>query len=189
MSITVSGESFSDIIFNRTPLYILNRDTEIEKVTTTKNNLKYFESKDLYQKENNMVMLYELLPHQPFIFDRDGRLNSIYHWNDWVEKENYLGQFIYCTKHILDIVHQIIENDPTCIIVLQSDHSARYLKDIDGNLLISPQDRMHCLNAVYYLGKNFEQIKGQSGVNTWRILCNELFTLEMPLLEVPEYED
>ena len=187
---TMGGETFQQLLWQKTPIYVFVEPSSIEKVQQVESDFAFFQQTDLYTKSGQFIMMYELLPHQPFIFTRNGRTNNIQNWHNWVDKENYLGQYIYTTSLIEDAVEKIIQEDPNAVIVLQSDHSARSLMDANGNYLIDKFDRRHFLNAVYYQGKNITEISGQSGVNTWRCILNRLFDLSMPLLEVPvsEYE-
>lgn len=46
------------------------------------------------------------------------------------------------------------------------------------------KDMANPFNAVYYCGKPMD-ISGLSGVNTWRVIVNELFDKNYSLVEVP----
>lgn len=141
-------------------------------------------------KEPTLNFSYFVLPHQPFIFDKDGGKTPLSYTNDWVNKECYLNQLIYTTKQIEKTIDAIVKNDPNSVIIIQSDHSARSLSDENGNYLIDKFDRRHFLNMVYFMGEPIEEIKGKSGVNTLRLVLNKLLGTEMEELEVPvsEYE-
>ena len=190
VSSTIEGDTFSSLLLKKTMIKCFLPEMLSEQAIAIKNSAALFENRDFYQTQGCFTMWYENLPHQPFIFKRDGTENEISKWNDWVDPEAYLGSYIYATEVLKNCVDHILANDPNCIIVLQSDHSARSLQDADGNYLIDKYDRRHCLNAVYYMGEDISEIQGQSGVNTWRLIMNRLFDANYSILEVPvsEYE-
>jgi len=128
------------------------------------------------QKGSRFIFAHALCPHEPYLFNEKGEPvdNGL---TDYADKKYYLGQYIFVTNRIMDTVNQILENDPECIIILQSDHSNRKLP---GTPMY---DQTRILNAVYYSGKPFPDINHQSGVNTLRMVLNELFKLKLPMLE------
>lgn len=189
-SSTIEGDTFSLLLLKKTVIKCFLPEVQSEQAIALKRNTALFEDLDFYQEQGCFTMWYECFPHQPFIFKRDGTESDLSKRNDWVDPEAYLGSYIYATEVLKKCVNNILANDPNCIIVLQSDHSARSLQDVDGNYLIDKYDRRHCLNAVYYMGEDISEIQGQSGVNTWRLIMNRLFGTNYSILEVPvsEYE-
>lgn len=187
VSTTISGEDFSTLIYKNTVIYpFLVNNTYVD----AENYLKAFDlfaNKSLYDEypNNTFHMSYFSLPHQPFIFDEDGKEVLLSHTNDWVNKEYYLNQLIFTTKKIEQMLDNIIKQDPNSIIIVQSDHSARSLQDANGNYLIDKYDRRHFLNAIYFQGEPIDEIINKSGVNTLRLLFNRLFDLNFTELEVP----
>lgn len=191
-SITIEGIDFESIIYKNTAYYPFIKDNSYEKAVVYNKAFDTFQDAQLYKNypEATFHMLYFILPHQPFIFDQGGGEVPLANLNNWLNKEYYLGQLIYTTKRIENTIDNIISNDPNSIIILQSDHSARSLRDESGNYLIDKYDRRHILNAVYYCGEDVSEIKSKSGVNTLRLVINRLFDKNLPQLEVPisEYE-
>ncbi len=133
-----------------------------------------------------------MCPHTPFSFDKDGR--RISGGFDWHNKAYYLGQYLYVTDRIAGIVRQLVERDPDCVIILQSDHSARRWGHVavDGNapgrvevgarnsLATLPySDMTSILNAVYYRGLPLD-IEGLSGLDTGLTVYNHLFGTGFP---------
>ena len=190
VSTSMEGDDFYTILIKSSALCITIPETQSGKIEEIKGVMDAFQAKEFYQENGRFVVLYEDLPHQPFVFRQDGSQNPILKWHDWVDPEVYLGQYIYTTSLLEILIDNIIENDPNAIIVLQSDHSARSLQDEEGHYLIDKFDRRHFLNAVYYKGEDVSEIDGQSGVNTWRLILSRRFGVELPVLEVPvsEYE-
>lgn len=190
-STTMAGEDFSSLIINNSAIYPwftkdAYRDAQIY-IDAFRNLQKIDASKSATPE---MYFAYFNLPHQPFCFDSKGNKVPLSHINDWVNKEYYLGQLIYTTTQIEQTIKAILENDADSIIILQSDHSARSLQTESGDYLIEKFDRRHFLNAIYYRGQDIEEIKGESGVNTLRIVFERLLNIDLPELEVPvsEYE-
>ncbi len=118
------------------------------------------------------TMIYFMCPHSPFHFDRDGNPVTIDSKRD--PKAYYLDQLIYTTKRVKKIIDAILEVDPDSIIVLQSDHGHRFVKNVT-NL-----DATNILNAVYFRGKPLDAIKDKNGLNTWRTILREQFRLDLP---------
>lgn len=185
---TMGGEDFMTLLLQNTAAGpLLPKDDGNAERQVLLDVVNYFADASNYKKhENNTAFIsYLKTPHQPFVFKEDGSENDLMNWHNWVDPQQYLGQYIYVTQCIEQIVSNIIKNDPNAIIVLQSDHSARSKQDESGKFLISMQDRRHHLNAVYYQGKPVDEIEGQSGLNTIRIVFSKMLEKEFPVLEVP----
>lgn len=184
-STSINGETFSQLIYTQTLLYPL---FDGNMNSTAQIYLDAFQKlKDCAASNNtaNLNFAYFVLPHQPFIFDAKGGKNSLKHADDWTNKEYYLNQLIYTTNCITNIVETIVSKDPSAIIIIQSDHSARLLQNEIGDLLIDEKDRCYFLNAIYYRGLPIEEIRSQSGVNTLRYIIGKLLNIDLPKVEVP----
>lgn len=74
------------------------------------------------------VFVHVLLPHEPFIFDKNGGLLPVSANEDW---HYYLGQYQYTSTLAQQLVAKLLaQADPQRppVIILQSDHGARNLK-------------------------------------------------------------
>lgn len=187
VSSTISGDSALTILLRNTAYYPFIKDNTYAKAEQFLDSMALFTKNQLYI-DNTMKfhLAYYQMPHQPFVFDQDGNEVPLQHTNDWMNPEYYLNQLIFTTKEIEKIIPVILENDPGAVIILQSDHSARNMENENHELLIDVYDRRHCLNAVYYGGEAFEDIKGKSGLNTLRIVFGRLLNEDLPEVEVPE---
>jgi len=76
------------------------------------------------------VYAHMMVPHTPFVFDKDG--NKI----DWIDRSNYrdkniyLEQLIFTTKKVEETVDSLLKQYPESkppVIIIQSDHGLRYL--------------------------------------------------------------
>ncbi len=184
---TITGENIYEILMKNTFLYPFIKSNTSKDAELVLDTIEYMKNKSNFNPNSSMMtMLYLCIPHQPFIFDKDGKMVNVENQNNWRDKKYYLEQYIYTTKLIVECVDSITTNDPNSIIILQSDHSARASSDIElhGNF-ISQKDMTNILNAVYFQGESIDEILGQSGLNTLRITLSKLLNTEMPVLEVP----
>ncbi|MGD0006673.1 MAG: hypothetical protein ABSE06_20865, partial [Anaerolineaceae bacterium] len=111
-------------------------------------------------KSPKFVFSHVLLPHMPFIFDKNGNLNPPQDNYDW---HFYLGQYQYTTKLAEQLITKLLANaDPNNppVIIIQSDHGARNMqrrtKDnilMDGYMENYPVDYAYDnFNAMYLPG-------------------------------------
>ncbi len=180
-AITVEGSSINDLIIENTVLYPLLSDDKTQLATEINEVFDYFEDKNNFnQNDQTYNFIYLPTPHEPFLFNADGTMTNPKNYYNWEDKQFYLNQYIYVTNKISTMVEKIVEYDPESVIILQSDHSARYMSGIAN------EDKVHIFNAVYYMGQPLDEIKGKSGVNTLRTIYSKLFNLDLPDLEVVE---
>jgi hypothetical protein len=72
---------------------------------------------------------------------------------------------------LLDLVKTLIaESDVPPVIILQGDHA------------LAPSSRNLIFNAYYLPGKALDLPKGMTPVNTFRLVLNEYFDADLPLL-------
>lgn len=185
---TIGGETFQDILLQRSVIYPFvcpNTSAYAQMLSTS---IEYLCQNSGVQK-NVFTILHLLSPHTPFVVDENGNYIPSEHHLNWDDKQYYLGQYIYVTKLMTRLVDSIIKNDPDSIIILQSDHGARASTDpVTFKAKFELEDMKGILNAVYYRGEDIPEIKGQSGVNTLRIVFNRLFHLDWGVVEVPQDE-
>ncbi len=184
-AVTIGGETLRDILLQRTIAYPFCSTHAVSQNLQYINLLRYFHSPESLPTESTFTLIYDCFPHPPFLVDENGNGTPAEHREDWADPKYYLGQFKYATKLTLGVLDNIIKNDPSSIIILQSDHGGRALEDdrVDFPLemINSP------LNAIYYQGQVKLEIEGLSSVNTLRLLLNHLFDMDYEMLEVPEY--
>lgn len=123
-----------------------------------------------------------MMPHPPYIVDRNGgappasaKLSMTF----WEPKEMYLDQLIFLNKKLTELVGTLLtRSSHPPIIILQGDHGAKF------NLSIGTDYAYQILNAAYLPGLErnpfYETI---TPVNTFRVLFNEYFGGQYPLLE------
>ena len=125
---------------------------------------------------------YTKTTHVPFLFQADGTpITSYDDFRNWRDIEVYNGTYTFALRQIMRIIDNILDNDPDSIILVQSDHGARYHTNtvLMHTFSISDEDQRNIFNALYYRGQEID-IEGLSGSDTWRVILN-LLGDEMPL--------
>lgn len=174
---TLDGRTCEQLVFQWTLLYPFVDDNSSLKAQSIEKNRNYINNKlEIVPNSGNFILFHVELPHTPFVFDEDGNLIEAENRLNWENKKYYLGQYIYASNMMEDIVSKIVEKDKDAVIVLTSDHSARGLDEF------SDVDKCQIFNAVYFQGKPLD-IEGLSGINTLRTLVNDLFGYEFEMIK------
>lgn len=121
------------------------------------------------------VYAHILSPHYPYIFNEDGSIN--YDWEK-DKDESLRSTYAYLDREILKIVSNLIKNsDPKPIIILQSDHG------------LGEKNYKHLILNSYYLPDGGADLLYPtiSPVNTFRLIFNHYFNMDLPLLEDVSY--
>lgn len=195
-AVTVDGTSVNSLLINRTILkpFLVSNGLDETYIASDDyfnnvihiNYFNYWQKLSVYEHtDSRFTFGYLILPHQPFVYTASGAAVDPHHYNDWADTRYYLDQLIYTTKLITKQIQTILQNDPDCIIVLQSDHSARRLLNDTLNFT---EASTSCFNAVYYRGEPME-VEGLSGINLWRYVLNRLFGTEYDELQLPPFEE
>lgn len=178
---TIDGLSFTQIVLKQSVLYPFITENSDADISLIRNTFSYFKNaeKNLSNyHENTAFITYLKTPHQPFYFKEDGSINDFVDFNNWDDKQFYLGQYKYVTNEMMDCLEAILKNDPTGIIIVQSDHGAR------TNIPI--EDKVRPFQTVRFPTHQYESIEGLSGVNVLRRVFGELLGIDLPILEDPK---
>lgn len=140
--------------------------------------------------EPTLTLGYIQSPHTLFLYDGEGNMNPEEDTQNWADPKFYLGQLQYTNGRILAAVDNILREDPTAVIILQSDHGARlgyHMAELYG----APYDpetetiyQQNILNCVY-LGDSAPDITGLSGTNTLRLVLNRIYGMDYEMLIDP----
>ncbi len=131
------------------------------------------------------VVVHLLLPHGPFVYDREGRripANSEYGEGS---KARFLGQLQFVNGKLLEVVDHLVSisrQEP--IIVIQADEGP-YLRedDLDGSRAAQLRVRTGLLAAYKGPGLSAGDVPETiSPVNTFRLVFSRWFGQELPLL-------
>ena len=186
---TAGGDTFETILLKNTIYYpFLKDDSNDEYRENFEKELAFLTNS--FEKENasNFTYIHFLAPHVPFVFGQNGEQVPKSESQNTSDKSYYLNQLIYVTKRMMSAIDEIHSKDPNSIIIIQSDHSMRYIGAPIGQAgEAMDEDMKNIFNTVYYQGEVLD-ISGQSGVNTLRIVFNDLLDLNIETVEVPSYE-
>jgi hypothetical protein len=144
------------------------------------------------------VFAHLLLPHPPWIFDRDGGYVSPELAATRGSRENYLEQLQYANKRILRLLDRLLAGDDASdpIIVLQADEGplpARYAHDEDHFDWTSAtteelREKMGILNTYHLPGRADAGLyQSITPVNSFRVVFNAYFDANLPLLPDKSY--
>jgi len=132
-------------------------------------------------------------PHASFVYDKDGNYVDSKDIENFEKKEIYLGQLEYVNTQIKTIVENIKKEDPDSIICFQADHGSRYAyhcmhkykkKDYDAKK--ETHMMQNVLNCVYVGGDKKIDIEGETCINTWRKILNEVYGTDYKMLDAPD---
>lgn len=137
-----------------------------------------------------LTVSYVQCPHYPFVFDKNG--SPVDGGQNIQDQHYYLDQLQYLNSVLETSISGILAHDPDSLIVLQSDHGTRYPGQMllfygepDYDPLLETPYMQNSLNCVYYGGRPLS-IEGETGINTWRILLNEIYGTDFSMLPAPE---
>ncbi len=122
------------------------------------------------------------IPHDPYLCDSLGNrvdVSVAAKYTTVQRQDAYLQYLVYGNKIILQWVNEIqAATKSKAVIMIMSDHGVRPFNDQS-----QVRRRVDNLNAIYLPNKNYSQwYKGVSNVNQFRLLLNELFHQQLPLL-------
>ena len=204
---------FGNLLITRTPLrFVVNRIRAYKQKTLDARYLQYdqhrnrilftFEGLKNFQRREKpqFVFAHVLLPHDPFVLD--AQRNPIYpetryvlaaypKWENPNPEEYYTGYRNHLQAFntlALEAIDAIQERYPDTIILLQGDHGPRSnkLEEYHGRgWQTYVHEEMGILNALYLPGIDVEEILYPeiSPVNSFRVVLNEYFGEDLPLLE------
>lgn len=199
---------FESELINSTIITAFNRnygkpENEDERYTLHRRKiLNAFKNiKELAKHDEPMyVHGHVLSPHQPFVFDENGKSVMPKHeYTIWIPiqsgrdpdeyKEEYIQQLKFINKKLTETVKAIKENNKNAIIIIQGDHGpCSELNDISSYEGNNFAERMPILNAYYFPDHDYSMLsKDISPVNTFRVIYNKYFGKNMPLLPNRSY--
>jgi hypothetical protein len=201
MSHYLTLSEFENILLNTTPLpqlfkgFISQYNFHREQILYTLDNLVQVGKK----YDPAFIFAHVMIPHPPFVFDENGNATGqdvTFTIDDGdvlkkygITQEEYINkykkQIIFTNKYMTKTVNNILDSAETPpVIILQSDHGPRsqfYWEDRERSNL---KEAISNLNALYIpdydRGKLYPQL---SPVNNFRVVLNEYFGVNYPLLE------
>jgi hypothetical protein len=143
-------------------------------------------------KDPRFIFAHILVPHPPYLFNRDGEAARILGFNEvnttW-KKEGYLDQLIYVNKRFKTVIDRILaEAEQPPVIILQSDHGPSFTGEFNKPDERLFKERVRIFNA-YHLPDNGDGLLYESitPVNTFRLVSNHYFNTSYELLDDRSY--
>jgi hypothetical protein len=127
------------------------------------------------------VFVHFNFPHEPFVFGPNGEYIDKVNYQNYEDKQFYLGQYIFISKQLEELAGVLLEkSEVPPIIILQSDHGCRHMP----GRAIGDDDWHKILNAMYLPGMDYAELSDSiSPVNTFRLIFDHYFGADYPLLE------
>ncbi|OGG32293.1 hypothetical protein A3I80_03245 [Candidatus Gottesmanbacteria bacterium RIFCSPLOWO2_02_FULL_40_10] len=153
-----------------------------------------FDRLERIQSENSPVFVFAhfIIPHEPFVFESDGKFLTAQKESQKDINEKYLDQLVFLNGKIKSFVDIVVNSrGGNSVIILQSDegpYPVQYESNkdsFDWTTVDYPlvSQKMAILNAIYFPDGNYEILKnGLSPVNTFRIIFNRFLGQNLPLL-------
>jgi hypothetical protein len=125
------------------------------------------------------VLVHILVPHSPFIFTADGN----FRYPEDTSKNGYRDNAEFIDRRILAAIHAILDQSAQPpIIILMGDHGP------PPGRLATQEDRLTILNAYYVNSETRAKLYDSiSPVNSFRLILNEYFGEDYPLLKDISY--
>ena len=150
-----------------------------------------------------LVFAHIMSPHKPFVFGPDGEFPGD-EWGTRIDHgaadvdpahrskyiEGYAGQVTYISRYLIGVVDDLLEtgSDQPPIIIIQGDHGPKSGLNRASSTRSDLKEIFGILNAVYLPGLDYSPLyPSASPVNTFRIVLNEYFDGNFPLLPDDSY--
>jgi hypothetical protein len=148
-------------------------------------------------KEPTYVFTHMLIPHHPYVFDREGNFQTLNEANVKSETDNYIDQLIAANNMLMELIDELLlSSEVPPIIIIQADEGPypggeeRWEGDYGWEEATTAElrQKMGILNA-YYLpsvdaGVLYPSI---TPVNSFRLVFNLYFDADLELLPDSSY--
>jgi len=148
-------------------------------------------------KEPTFAFAHMLIPHDPYVFDRNGEFLTREEVSKRSREENYVNQVMFANKKLRQLIERLLSSSSVSpIIILQSDEGPlprRFELDqlnFDWRQATGEEfrEKMGILNA-YYLPNADKNVfyKSVTPVNSFRLIFNLYFNTKLQLLSDESY--
>ncbi|HOZ70276.1 MAG TPA: hypothetical protein PLB49_09710 [Chitinophagaceae bacterium] len=127
-----------------------------------------------------LVYTHLIMPHYPYLKDSSGNETDEFRWKEVRDSSRFISYLKHCNQQLLSLVSHIRQASARPpVILLIGDHGFREFNKPRFNPL-----QFSCLQAVYYPDGNYQSFyNGMSQVNLFRVLLNDQFGQQLPLLK------
>lgn len=199
---------FQNVLINTTPLPVLLRYAQPQYKVHRRRIINALDNMAAVGQTNSpsFVVANIIIPHPPFVFDKDGREIDPGRPFSWADGPDFVGwggnvteyisaygdQVTYANTRLLDVIDTILAASETVpVIILESDHGPSAFVNWEGRDPENLNERMRNLNALLLpescRDRDDVLYEELSPVNSFRVLFNCLFGTDMELLEDRSY--
>lgn len=171
---TIDGDDITDLFYKQTIIAPFMEKHISNQATDVLTQLQYLQAPENLPSDHTFIIAHFNTPHTPILFRADGSLLPPDAYKNI--PEYYLGQCLFVNSQIKKIVTNIVENDPTSIIAIMSDHSTRSYPGVI-------YDDKRRIFAAFYNGGKQTDIEGYSGINVMITILNEAFGTSLDYVE------
>ncbi len=177
--------ALEDMVWHeRSPLYSLFQLQELKRLGDE-------QAQD--RESPRFILAHITLPHEPYVFEVDGSPVSRPVSKSRTREDNFLRQLGFVNNELDDILDRFLAGPPETwpIIVIQSDEGphpeARTGGDYDWRDAPVPalQEKLRTLSAILLPGRDLVLPEDLRGINTWRILLDEILGTDLGTLDAP----
>lgn len=193
----------SDIPYVKNHLGILS----LQVKNSFKNTNFIFEHIDDEASKNfpKFTFAHILAPHPPFILDKNGIRDDLdlskitisdgdgffsqTHLSQQDYIDGYTMQLEYVNKKAQETIKNIISKTKRpVVIVVQGDHGSGVGTDFQNIQKTDLPERMSILNAYYFSDQKYDKLYPEiTPVNTFRVIFDQYFNAQLPILEDKNY--
>jgi len=150
---------------------------------------------------SKFVFAHIMLPHPPFVFDRDGNSllpdrpyilwdGSLFPGTTEEYQQGYTEQMTFLNQKLVQVISGILaRSSKPPIIILQGDHGPGAffnMNDLDSNLCL--RERFSILDAYYFPDGDYRLLYPTiTPINTFRVVLNQYFGAQLDLLDDENY--
>jgi hypothetical protein len=177
---------FVHILWNTTmlrPFYFYATGSQYEHSYRSQTLYMLEKLKELPELEGpKFVFVHFMCPHTPYVFGPNGEYIAPANWENYSDKQFYLGQYIFISAEIEKVIDALLdESEIPPIIILQSDHGQR---PFHPGIVIGDDEWHKILNAMYLPGMDYDILSNNiSPVNTFSMIFDYYFGADYPMLE------
>lgn len=147
-----------------------------------------------------LVFAHIMLPHPPFIFDKNGNYSppdrpfymgdgSFFPGTPEEYQHGYTGQMSFLNDELENVVSDILaRSEQPPIVILQGDHGPGSMFNLEEPLNPCLKERYSILSAYYFPDGDYNSLyESITPVNSFRVILNKYFGADLELLEDRNY--
>jgi hypothetical protein len=195
--------AFQNELVNITPVPALTRVFSFKSAFDRHREEILFMYENLYTEVDperpRIVFAHFLVPHPPFVFGANGEPVAMDDTFSFKLRAREIGrdkviagfrdQVHFATTRLIPELDKILSlSKRPVIILIQGDHGSGLNFDWDSLENTDLNERMPIFNAYYFYDRNYSRLSPDiSPVNSFRVILDQYFGLNLPLLENHSY--